>query len=253
MATTSIDRWAENELPWADAPAANRNVADKERHWMLLGGAGLAAYGVLRGGFAGLGAALLGGALMYRGYGGYCPVYQALGIDTCHRGEGADTAVRNGVRVRVNTTVQRPPAEVYRLWRDLENLPRFLKHLESVRVDGDTRSHWIAMGPLDRRVEWDAEIIHERENEMISWRSLPGSEVDSAGSVRLNPAPADRGTEVRIQFNYDPPGGRAGAALAWFFGRAAAQQVKDDLHRFKAFAETGSVPVTDGQPQGPRT
>jgi hypothetical protein len=103
---------------------------------------------------------------------------------------------------------------------------------------------------MDRRVEWDAEVINERQNDLIAWRSLPGSTVDTAGSVHFTPAPGDRGTEVKVTLKYDPPGGKVGAAVAWMFGREPSQEISEDLRRLKRFLETGEVPTTLGQPSG---
>jgi uncharacterized membrane protein len=128
-----------------------------------------------------------------------------------------------------------------------------MNHLESVRVCDEKRSHWVAKGPLGVRVEWDAEIITERPNELIGWRSLPGSEVDTAGSVHFTPAPGGRGTEVRVVLKYDPPGGKVGATLAKLFGRSGSQEIQEDLRHFKEIMEAGEVPTTQGQPSGRAT
>ena len=136
-------------------------------------------------------------------------------------------------------TIDRPVEELYRLSRDFSNLPKFMKNLEKVQVHDGKRSHWVAKGPGDRRVEWDAEVTSERENERVSWRSLEGSEVATSGSVEFRRAPGNRGTEVRVDLKYNPPGGMIGAAIAWLSGKSAGQQVLEDLHRLKAQLETG--------------
>jgi uncharacterized membrane protein len=143
-----------------------------------------------------------------------------------------------------------PRAEVYRFWRDFANLPRFMKHLESVQVVDETRSHWVAKGPAGRRVEWDAVVHNEVENERIAWRSLPGSDVDNAGTVWFKDAPGDRGTEVRVELQYNPPGGALGAVFAWLWGEEPGVQIQDDLHRLKALLEAGEIVTTEGQPSG---
>jgi uncharacterized membrane protein len=124
-----------------------------------------------------------------------------------------------------------------------------MQHLEGVRAEG-SRSHWVACGPLGHRVEWDAEIITDSVNELIGWRSLPGSEVDTAGSVHFRELPEGRGTEVRVSLKYDPPAGKLGAAVARLFGASPQSQVREDLRRFKQFMETGEIPTTAGQPRG---
>jgi uncharacterized membrane protein len=135
---------------------------------------------------------------------------------------------------------------LYRFWRDFENLGRFMHHLQGVRVEGN-RSHWIACGPLGTRFEWDAEIITERPNELIGWRSLPGSAIDTAGSVHFRELPGEGGTEVRVVLKYDPPAGKAGAAVARLFGQSPQGQIREDLKRLKAFMETGNIPISGGR------
>ncbi|MCG5451609.1 SRPBCC family protein [Micromonospora hortensis] len=154
------------------------------------------------------------------------------------------------IRMQIAVTVNRSPAEAYRFWRDMENLPRFMAHLESVRADDLRRSHWIARGPAGRRVEWDAEIIDDQPNKSITWRSLPGTRVPNAGRVRFVPAPGDRGTEVRVELRYAPPAGAFGRAVAKLFGEEPEQQVRDDLRRFKQVLETGEVVRSEGSPNG---
>lgn len=157
---------------------------------------------------------------------------------------------RHGVHVRKSITVKRPPEEVYRFWHDFQNLPRFMSHLESVQVTGEGRSHWKAKAPAGTTVEWDAEVIDDRPNELIAWRSLEGADVDNTGSVRFEPAPGGRGTEIHVELRYDAPGGRVGAAIAKLFGEEPAQQVQDDLRAFKQVMETGEVVRSDGSLRG---
>jgi uncharacterized membrane protein len=152
---------------------------------------------------------------------------------------------RQGIRVRKAITINRTPEEVYRFWRQLENLPRFMAHLESVRVLDDRRSYWKAHAPLGLTVEWTAEIVEERSNELISWRSAEDSQVPNSGTVRFVRAPGDRGTEVHLDIRYDPPAGAVGAAIAKLFGEEPSQQVDGDLLRLKQVIETGEVVHSD--------
>ena len=147
-------------------------------------------------------------------------------------------------------TVDRPAAELYAYWRNFENLPQFMRHLESVRCDDGRRSHWVVRGPAGVSIEWDAEIINDEPNALIAWRSLGGADVDSAGSVRFLQAPGGRGTEVRVVLNYIPPAGRVGSAFAKLFGKAPEQTIREDLRRFKQFMESGEFPTAAGQPAG---
>jgi uncharacterized membrane protein len=155
-----------------------------------------------------------------------------------------------GIHVVKSVTINRSPEELYRFWRDFNNLPRFMKHLESVRVSGDGYSHWVAKGPAGTTVEWDAEIFEDQPGELIAWRSLEGSDVDSAGTVRFDRAPAGRGTIVRVNLQYRPPAGVIGAGVARIFGEAPEWQIKDDLRRFKQVMEAGEVITTEGQSAG---
>jgi uncharacterized membrane protein len=127
-----------------------------------------------------------------------------------------------------------------------------MEYLESVRQLDQRRSHWVAKGPAGRRVEWDAEIISEIPGELIGWRTLDGADVVSAGSVRFIPAAGNRGTHVRVRLQYDPPGGKVGAAIAWIFGKEPSQTILEDLRRFKQLMEAGEIPTTVGQPRGGR-
>jgi uncharacterized membrane protein len=151
------------------------------------------------------------------------------------------------VRVEKVVAIDRSPDELYRFWRQLENLPRFMRHLESVRQVGQNRSHWRAKGPAGTSVEWEAEIVDERPGELISWRSLPGADIENAGSVRFERAPGGRGTFVRVKMEYHPPGGFFGASVAKLLGEEPEIQVQRDLYRFKQVIETGQVTTTEGQ------
>jgi len=145
------------------------------------------------------------------------------------------------IRVSKSVTIKRPREAVYGFWQQLENLPRFMYHLQEVRATGKGRSHWVARAPAGQQVEWDAEIVENRPGELIAWRALPGGDIQHEGSVRFRPAPADRGTEVEVALQYDAPGGKAGALIASLFGEEPAQQIRDDLRRFKQVMETGEV------------
>ena len=227
------------------------NVGDGERWLSAAGGAALGLFGLSRGSLGGLALAAAGGALVYRGLSGHCDVYQALDVSTAApRGRTTSIAAGRGVKVEQSLTINRPAADLYRFWRDVENLGRFMGHLESVKDLGNRRSHWTARAPLGASVEWDAEIHTERDNELIGWRSLPGSEVDTAGSVHFVPAPGGRGTEVRVSLKYDPPAGKLGAAAARLLGASPASQIREDLRRFKQLMEAGEIPTTAGQPRG---
>jgi uncharacterized membrane protein len=238
---------------------ARVNVGRAERWLSVAAGGALAAYAARRRDLPGGLAAAAGAALLYRGATGYCAVNERLGRDSAHARHreaiaewDSDTRERlggtRGILVEDAVTIARPIAEVYRFWRNFENLPRFMDHLESVSVRDSGISHWVAHGPAGTRVEWDARIINEIENEVIAWQSIEGSTIATAGSVRFADAP--RGTAVRVKFQYDPPAGKLGAAVARLFGEEPNIQVRHDLRRLKQILETGEVATIEGQSSG---
>lgn len=145
------------------------------------------------------------------------------------------------IEVTKTITVNRQPHEVYAFWHDFENFPRFMTHLESVEITGQGRSHWKAKAPAGRTVEWDAIIVDDQPNQRIAWETVAGSGIDHAGSVRFEPAPGDRGTEVWVQLRYAPLAGRLGSSVAKLFGEEPKQQIQADLRAFKSVMETGEI------------
>jgi uncharacterized membrane protein len=226
---------------------------DRTERWVsALAGIGLIALGLNNKRFRGL-VLPTGGALLLRGVTGRCPVNQALGRNTAeleepefdspvasvHRGEG--------IRVDRTVTVYRPAAELYQYWRNFENLPRIMRHVDSVTVLDHYRSHWVVDGPAGTHFEWDAEIHNEKENELIAWRSLDG-DINHAGSVLFRPTPTGKGTEVRVELRYEPPAGALGAAIARLFGEEPTQQVAEDLMRFKQAMEAQRITSPESGP-----
>ncbi|MGE0132924.1 MAG: SRPBCC family protein [Blastocatellales bacterium] len=232
------------------------NVSENERLISGFGGGALALYGLKRGGLKGLMLAIIGGGLIYRGATGHCDFYAAMSISTA-KGKGRRASVKHGAGIKVekSVTIKRQAEELFRFWRNFENLPRFMNHLESVRViDGhpNGRSHWVAKAPAGMTVEWDAEIINEEPNELIAWRSLEGAQIPNAGSVRFEKAPNSRGTEVKVSLEYAPPAGKLGSLIAKLFGEEPERQVEEDLRRFKQLMETGETASVEGQTSGRR-
>lgn len=158
-----------------------------------------------------------------------------------------------GIQVREQVTVNRSVPELFRFWRNIENLPRVMTYLEDVTKSGERRSHWVAKGPAGQKIEWDAEITDARENELVAWRSLEGSEVPNEGSVRFSRNANGNGTVVDVALTYHPPGGKAGAAVAKLFGREPAQEIRRDLERFKERVESGNLILATGSYGGPYT
>lgn len=228
------------------------NISSPERWTTAFVGGGLATYGLLRRSPASLAMAGAGLYLIYRGSTGYCPAYQAAGFNGAANDQEAirQNLGASGIKVTHAVTVNRSPVELYAFWRDFTNLSNIMDHLEAVTIQDGARSHWVAKAPLGRTVEWDAEIINDVPSELIAWRSLPGADVDSAGSVRFRSAPAGRGTEVRVELSYAPPAGKAGAVVARLLGEEPKKQLDDDLRHFKQLMETGERPTTEGQASG---
>ena len=213
--------------------------------WLpVVGGGFLAGMGLGRGRDDGLLMTLLGGSLVYWGLSrGIAALPTVPGRTLAPEGE-------RSVRVEKVVTINRPPSEVYAAWRDVESLPTIMSHLESVTRTDDGLTHWVAKAPLGRTVEWDAEIINDETGRVISWRSVEGSQIENVGAVHFHEAPADRGTELRVRIEYNPPAGALGATVAKLFGEEPGQQITDDLRRFKAIMEAGEVPTVEGQPRG---
>lgn len=229
-----------------------KNVGRSERIASLVGGAALVLAGRRQGSWSGLLLAATGAGLLYRGATGRCYAYQKLGISTNHTNEQTAIPARQGVKVEKRLLVNRPAAELYRFWRDLSNLPRVFQHLVSVEEQSSNRSRWVARGPMKQKLEWEAEIITDRPDEVLAWRSLDGSQVDTAGSVRFEESSNGRGTNVVISLKYNPPGGQLTDYLASWFGSDLQSVIEDDLRTFKSLMEAGEVPTTTGQPRGAR-
>lgn len=220
------------------------NIGKAERWLSMVGGGMLALYGLTRRSRTGKALAVAGSSLFYRGKTGHSRVYNVLGINRAHNSNG------NAVEVEKAVTVNRPPQDVYNYWRNLENLANFMENVESVKYLGNGRSHWVVKTPLGTRVEWDAEVTKEIENEEISWHSVPAADIENEGTVRFKEAPGGSGTEVTLRIRYYPPAGAAGAAAGKLLGAIVNQQVANDLKRLKQVMETGEQPAAAGQPSG---
>jgi uncharacterized membrane protein len=233
-----------------------QNVGDLERIASVAVGGLLGFLAFRQRNALGAGLGLLGLALAGRGVAGRCGIYRRAGIDTTSRlklprgyklpalGAGGS----RDVSVEQSITLNNSRRDLYERWRRLEDLPRYLRHIESVQViEGGRRSHWVARGPLGVRAEWDAEIIDDRPDEWIAWRSLPGSDIENEGEVRFTDAPAGRGSELRVKLCYRPLGG---SVLSPLLSKITNHELREDLRRFKQAVEAGEIPSTDGQPHG---
>ena len=213
-----------------------KNVENWERVASIVAGGALVALALRRHRWS---QAAAGAALIGRGASGYCPANAAIG-----RGRLRDDPKRalsgpRGLRLDDRIVIDRPIEEVYAFWRDLTNFPRVMRHIERVDVLDDRRSHWVMRGPAGTTVEWDATIINERRPKLLAWESLPGSDVASAGSIRLKRTTG--GTEVAVSLQYNPPAGKVGAGIAWLTGYSPAASLREDLTRVRRLLETGQA------------
>jgi uncharacterized membrane protein len=226
-------------------PNQSGKVSDAERWGALITGGALVLTGLSQRSLRGALLAIAGGTLAYHGAAGQKSL-QDQAIEA--------TGMDKGIRVEKTISIQNKSAEeLYRFWHDFENLPTFMKHLKSVTVINRKRSHWIAIAPLGSSVEWDAEVITDQENQLITWASVEGADVDNSGFVRFQSAPEGRGTEMKVVIEYNIPGGAVTAAIAKVFGEDPEQQIGDDLRRFKMLMEAGEIATTEGQSSGRRS
>jgi uncharacterized membrane protein len=249
---TSSDRALPDRLQTKHPDQSRRqiNIGTGERLMSIFGGS-LLLFGLMRRSRRRLPVAVLGSGLLLRGATGHSYVYEVLGINTVvNQYKAAGVQQGQGIKVEKSVIINRPADELYRIWRDFEQLPRFMNHLKSVRVIDEKRSHWEAKTPAGMTVEWDVEIINEIPNELIAWRSLEGSQIPHAGTVRFGKAPNGQETVVKVTLNYDRPAGRLLSTVAQLLGKHPKQQLEENLRRFKQIMEAGETPTIENQPVG---
>lgn len=206
------------------------NIGQIERVASVGLGAALVVIGLALRSRRGLGLAVTGAGLAYRGLGGHCMVYRALGIRETN--QESTTTGNLGVKVERSVPIDAPARTLYAFWRDFRNLPIVMPNLERVDVESPTRSHWVVKGPLSSALEWDAEVISDIPNQRIGWRTMPGARVEHAGSVRFEPR-ADGGTVVSVTLQYNPPGGELTHMVAQLFGEDPGKRLEEDLQRLR--------------------
>lgn len=218
----------------------DQQAGDLERWASIIGGGALVLSGLQQRSLRGILVAMAGGGLLYQGATQKSTLKQledAIGLD-------------HAIRVEKTVTINRSVSELYSFWRNFENLPRFMQHIRSITVQDDRHSHWVANAPLGQVVEWDAEIVTDEPDHLIAWTSLDGSMIENSGFVRFQPSTGDRGTEVKVVMEYQPPGGVLTAAIAKLFGEEPEQQIGDELNRLKQLMEAGEIATIAGQPKG---
>ncbi len=234
-------------------PHIPTNLSNTERVGSALVGSAIMAIG-FDGKGPGLGSLVAGGYALYRAATGHCALYQAMNVSTAPnmpKPRALAAVAAAGDEVVQSVTINKPAAAIYQWWHDYQNLPKAMTHLIRVDVDGK-KSHWVAKGPLGMKFEWDAETTLDVVNREIAWRSMPGADVDTVGSVQFKELPNTRGTEVRVAIRYAPPGGKAGMLLSKVVGQSPDAQLRADLRRLKQLLETGEVATIDGQSSGRR-
>jgi uncharacterized membrane protein len=220
--------------------AVDDQAGNLEQWASIIGGGALVLSGLQQRSLRGVLMAVTGGGLLYQGTRGKSTIKQveeAVGLD-------------RALRVEKTVTINRPVAELYRFWRQLDNLPSFMRHIKAVQVHDERHSHWVVNAPLGQSIEWDAVIVDDQPDHLIAWASAPDAEIDHSGFVRFQPATGHRGTEVKVVMEYELPGGTMAAAIAKLFGEEPEQQIGDDLNRFKQLMETGEIATIEGQPRG---
>jgi len=249
ISSEAIDTGAEHDN---DELQYRNNVGSTERWLSLIIGGGLLLYAVRQGWHKGVLPSLAGSALAYRGATGRCALYKMAGINTSEQ-KRAGVSVPHGQGIKVERSIainNKSPEELYGFWRNPENLARFMKHVVSVQSLGGERSHWKMKSLAGTEFEWDAEIINDKPNELIAWRSLAGADVDHAGSVHFQSDRGGRGTRVKVIMEYRPPAGKMGVALAKLFGEEPEHVIDEDLRRFKQLMEAGEIASVERQPSG---
>lgn len=247
------------------------NVAQHEREISVVAGIGLMLHALISRSRSSLITGPLGLALFWRGQTGHCPVYAAMEMNTAQpQGAGPNGPSQQGnrawqgngaqrikmeeqpsqIEIKRAITVDRPAQDLYNFWRKLENLPQFMHHLEQVEQKDHQKSHWKAKIAGGLPVEWDAEIVEDVPGQRITWHTTPDAQVQQRGVVEFKPATGNRGTVVNVEIHYTPPGGIIGQTFGRLLNGVTAQQVKDDIGRFKSLMEAGEIATTEGQPTG---
>ena len=232
-------------------PAHSVNVGQLERAASLIVGSALVLHGFRKRSFGPLALAALGCDLIYRGTTGYCKLYETLDVSTASDNPTKDRVSDDAAEVERAITIGKSPQELYDFWRNPQNLAKINAHFADVTpLEGDELTHWRVHSPIDRTIEWDSEVTEELPGQKLSWKSRPGTELPNDGSVQFQPAPGDRGTEVRVRFRFELPLGAAGKKLAKSLDFVPGAIAQESLRRFKSLVETGEIPTLSHNPSG---
>lgn len=233
------------------------NVGSTERIVSAGIGGLLVASGIFRGRLPGLLLTAVGASLLYRGLSGYCALYEQMGVSSCDLDdEPSESSARGlsrgplagmmphhdaikGVKIEETFDINRSAHDLYEAWTQWEQLPELLPHIKSIETIGDKKTRWTAVAPLGVKLTWEAEIIKQEADRMVSWKSVSG-DVGTAGSVHFE-SKGDKQTQMRVSMQYEPPGGKVIAAVAEFFNMGLDQRVREDLKQFKERLESRST------------
>jgi len=217
------------------------NVGAIEQVLSVCMGGALFLFGLTQGRKSGAIPVLIGSGLLVHGLSSHSRLYEAIGIDEIY-----GTTIRHPLNRTVHFSdsiiINSSPAEIYAFWRDFKNLPKFMQSIVAVEEIDERRSRWHAHGPLNKEFYWEAEIVEERENEMIKWHTIESeSSLEHEGTFSLRQAPGNRGTILMLNCRWSPPGGVLGAATAKILPQDPVRQLGEDLRRFRQLIETGEI------------
>ncbi len=222
--------------------AANTNIHPLERRASTIAGGVFLLRSLIR---SSLTDTALAAALLYRGVTGHSYLYQALGVSTA--GQGAQSQ-DDAPEVERSITIEKPLGELYRFWRDPQNLSQIMGSFADVTPAGDNRMHWRLHGPLGQNMEWDTQIVEDRASELLSLKSVDGAQLPNEITMRFRPAPADWGTVATLNFRFEPPAGALGNSAAKLLGAVPRVLAEKALRRFKSLVETGEIPTLERNP-----
>lgn len=215
-----------------DTTQENNYSGNLDRIAMVAGGLLLLGNGIRHGSFF---RSLLGGYIAYRGIAGN-KTFAELREWTSEQ-----IASSNALNIRVSMVINKPRNEVYKAWRNLSNLPIFMEHLTQVHEEDEVTSDWEMRVPTGIvKLRWKAEIVKERQDEMIAWQSIEGSEIRNAGKVGFRDALGGEGTMVDVVLSYHAPLGKAGEKIAQLFNPMFKKMITQDIRNFKNFVEIGN-------------
>jgi uncharacterized membrane protein len=215
-------------------PGLRVNVSKTERAVMIAAGAYLLYRVLKKNDKRKVAEGIAAGTMLFRGISGYCPAYDAI--------DKSGIAKAGNISITTSLTINRGVADVYAAWRDLESLPKFMTHLESVNELDQYKSEWKAKipGGLGATVSWKAEILMDEPNQLLSWHSMPDSGVHNAGKVRFTPT-GGNSTDIEVTISYQAPLGKAGEFAGKLLTPVFEKLIEKDIQGFKEYIETGKV------------